>query len=61
MPCIINPNAPDSKRQGNIWEAYCGKTVWLPNKPFKTPKEAIDSGQPICRKCRRLAELPLEK
>lgn len=58
MPCIINPSAPQSKQQGNIWEAYCGKTVWLSNKPFTTPQRAIESGRPICRKCRRLAGLP---
>ena len=60
MPCIINKQAETSKMRGNIWEGYCGKTLWINNKPFKSPDDALKSDKPICKKCRRLAGLPLK-
>ena len=58
MPCIINDQASKSKQQGHIWEGYCGKTLWMNNRPFKSADEALNSDKPICKKCRRLAGLP---
>lgn len=58
MPCIINPQASTSKQVGHIWGAFCGKTLWIQNRPFKSPEEALESDKPICKKCRRLAGLP---
>lgn len=58
MPCIIDKNHSTSKQTGNIWGAYCGKTLWMSNNPFKTPEDALKSGKPICKKCRRLSGLP---
>lgn len=58
MPCIIDPNHPQSIASGSIWGAYCGKTVWFNNDPFRTADEALKSGKPICRQCRKAAGLP---
>lgn len=58
MPCIKKRQSG----QGNIWEAYCGKTVWLCNNPFDTPEIAMREqkkhGTGICPTCRKNAKLP---
>lgn len=61
MPCIIDQNSSTSKQTGSIWQSLCGKTLWLDNKPFKSAEDALKSGQPICRKCRKLAGLPTKQ
>lgn len=58
MPCIIDSAHPTSKNKGNLWQSYCGKTVYFSNNPFGSPEEALKSGKPICRACRKEAGLP---
>jgi hypothetical protein len=56
MPCIINPDAKTSKEPGNLWEALCGKTLYMSNKPHKSLDSALRYGGAICKKCRKIAE-----
>lgn len=56
MPCIINPDAKTSKEPGNLWQAFCGKTLYMSNKPYKSLEDALHYGGAICKKCRKIAE-----
>jgi len=58
VPHIIRNQSPGG---GNIWEAFCGKTVWFHDKPFRDAKHAEESGDAICRTCRKAAGIPPKK
>ncbi|UTZ44571.1 hypothetical protein [Vibrio campbellii] len=58
MPCIIDQNDADSKSPYNKWTALCGKCLTMHSNAFESPEKALESGEPICVKCRKLANLP---
>ncbi|MGL1259873.1 hypothetical protein ACSTK8_24120 [Vibrio parahaemolyticus] len=58
MPCIIDQNDADSKSPNNKWTALCGKCLTIHSNAFESPEKALESGEPICVKCRKLASLP---
>lgn len=58
MPCIIDSSHPTSRNSHSLWQSYCGKTVYSGHNPFRSPEEALRSGKPICKACRKAANLP---
>ncbi|MDI5832526.1 hypothetical protein OCF84_21600 (plasmid) [Shewanella xiamenensis] len=58
MPCIVDPAHPFSKQSGNCWKSLCGKSIFMTNNPFMTVESAQSSDKPICKACRKIANIP---
>jgi len=57
MPCIIDQSHEVSRSKVSYWVSLCGKNLYFCHNPFASAEAALKSGKPICKACRKLANL----